>query len=139
MARRADTMSTSTTNMEECEPDTGHGVVLNDAMGRPQQLGIAAQPAGDPEAGRWLGRQAERWIADAARGDPVLPLQCYARASYGARVAAVRNAFLQMPARLAAELAREEDAAKVRAVLDDEIRRVLTFFAEGVQHDAAGR
>jgi hypothetical protein len=57
------------------------------------------------------------------------------RASYGARVAAVRDGFLQMPARLAAELAREADAAKVRAMLDEEIRRVLTFFAEGVQHD----
>jgi hypothetical protein len=51
------------------------------------------------------------------------------RAAYGARVAAVRDAFLQMPARLAAELAREGDEASVRRTLEHEVRRVLTQFS----------
>lgn len=51
------------------------------------------------------------------------------RAAYGARVAAVRDGLLQMPARLAAELAREGDESSVRRMLEDAVRRVLTQFS----------
>jgi hypothetical protein len=88
-------------------------------------------------AARTRRERAEAALAEARLGEVagrLVDAQAV-RAAYGARVAAVRDGFLQMPARLAAELAREGDAAKVRAMLDEEIRRVLMYFAEGVQHD----
>lgn len=145
------------------DPDEATGLYRARTQARAQRLRPAAAPTTTAKASRKAKRapdgstprgngdaymqararreRAEAALAEARLGEVVGRLvdAQAVRASYGARVTAVRDGFLQMPARLAAELAREADAAKVRAMLDEEIRRVLTFFAEGEQHDAAGR
>ncbi len=71
-------MSTSTTGMDECEPDTSRNYCdfkTHYSASRPDGFVLVSRAAaGDAEAGRWLGRQVLAWAADAARGEPVLPL-----------------------------------------------------------------
>jgi hypothetical protein len=110
------------------------------AAAAPNDAAGASTPRGNGDhyaEARARRERAEAALAEARLGEVVGRLvdAQAVRAAYGARVATVRDGFLQLPARLAADLAREADAAKVRAMLDEEIRRVLTFFAEGVQHD----
>ena len=54
------------------------------------------------------------------------------RAELGRRLAGLREALLQMPARMQSVLAAETDEAKVHDLLQDEIFSVLAHVAEAV-------
>jgi hypothetical protein len=53
------------------------------------------------------------------------------RKEFAAQVAAVRDAFLQLPGRMAPQLIGEVDQARVQTILDAEIRNVLAQLSGG--------
>jgi hypothetical protein len=51
------------------------------------------------------------------------------RSEFARQTAAVRDAFLQLPMRLAPVLTGETNQSKIQTLLDTEIRRALTNFS----------
>ena len=105
---------------------------------RPATDAAAAPPTdGDPvsyEDARRRREQAEAQLAELKLAEKCGDLVRVAdvTSALTKRIIIYRDSMLQIPARLSAQLAAESDEASVYAILDKELRHVMTELARGV-------